>query len=145
MPVTCLYTMGAMAVLLLGMFNGFVAHALPLRLTTPSPLLAAARLQYVFVGTSVLLLVALLYQRAAAGRPEEDETLGRLSFWLVFLGFNAAFFPTALRSAPILLSDPGGMASGTVGPEIVVGVVTFALGMIVCMWDLVRVSHPLRH
>jgi hypothetical protein len=68
MPVTCLYTMGAMAVLLLGMFNGFVAQTLPMRLTADSPLLAAARLQYIFIGTSVLLSVALLYQRAAAGR-----------------------------------------------------------------------------
>ena len=140
MSVTCLYTMGAMAVLLLGMFNGFVAQTLPMRWTADSPLLAAARLQYVLVGTSVLLIVALLYQRVAAGRPESDETLGRLGFWLVFLGFNAAFFPTALRRAPILLSHPGAMVSGSVGPEVFLGALTFALGMVVCMWDLVRVS-----
>jgi hypothetical protein len=62
------------------------------------------------------------------------------------LGFNAAFFPTALRRAPVLLSDPAGMMSAMVGPEVFLGALTFALGLIVCMWDLIRVGHlaPLR-
>jgi cytochrome c oxidase subunit I+III len=138
MPVTCLYTMGAMAVLLLGMFNGFVAQTLPVRLTADSPLLAAARLHYVLVGTSVLLVVALLYQRVAGARPESDDTLGRLSFWLVFLGFNAAFFPTALRRAPMLLSDPAAIVSGSAGPVVFLGALSFAVGLVVCLWDLGR-------
>lgn len=143
MPVSSLFLMGAMAIILLGTFNGLLAQTLPVRLLTDTPPLALARLQYLFLGVGVFVLGALGHAREApAGHG--DESLSKIGFWLMFLGFNLAFFPTTLRRSQALLTNPTRLLSASVEPEVFLGGVMFVAGVGVCLWRYVLVAHRAR-
>jgi hypothetical protein len=132
MSVSALFLMGSMAIFLLGTFQGFLAQTLPIRMPMDAPLAAMARLQYLFWGIAVFGLGALAYlprERAAT----RHEPLARLGFWLMFLGFNLALFPTRLRRSPAFVSDPLTLLSTGVGPEVPLGVVLFLAGTALCI------------
>jgi cytochrome c oxidase subunit 1/cytochrome c oxidase subunit I+III len=132
--------MGAMAIMLLGTFNGLLAQTLPVRLPTDSSAPAFARLQYLFLGVGVFVLGALGHLREApAGHA--DDWRSKIGFWLMFLGFNLAFFPTTLRRSQALLTNPTRLLSASVGPEVVLGAAMFVAGIGVCLWNYLLVTH----
>ena len=139
MSVSALFLMGSMAIFLLGTFQGFLAQTLPMRMPIDAPLVAMARLQYLFSGIAVFGLGALAYlprDPAATGH----EALARPGFWLMFLGFNLALFPTRLRRSPAFVSDPLTLLSTGVGPEVPLGVVLFVAGTTLCMLGCARLT-----
>src|SRR5687768_17265093 len=87
MTVTALFLMGSVAILLLGLFNSFLAQALPMRVPVDTPILAFARLQYLFWGAGIFLLGAVAHLPRATESARHDSP-SRLGFWLMFLGFN---------------------------------------------------------
>ena len=99
MRASALFLMGSIAVLLLGLFNSFLAQASPIRMATDTPLLALARLHYLFWGVGIFVLGALIHVPGADCARRESAS--KLGFWLMFLGFNLAFFPTTLRRSPV--------------------------------------------
>ena len=143
MPVSHLFLMGSMAIILLGTFNGLLAQSLPVWLPTDTPALAFARLQYLFLGVGVFVLGALGHLREEPAGPR-DESLSRIGFWLMFLGFNLAFFPTSLRRSQALLTNPIRLLSASVGPEVFLGAVMFIAGLAVCLWGYVLVARRAR-
>jgi cytochrome c oxidase subunit 1/cytochrome c oxidase subunit I+III len=142
MTVSALFLMGSMAIFLLGMFNAFLAQTLPIRLPGDTPTVAMARLQYLFAGVTIFIVGALAYlPRQSEG---DHQSASKLGFWFMFLGFNLAFFPTALRRTHVWLTHPMGIFSATVGPEIVLGAVLFAVGTGICIWDCAMVARSTR-
>ena len=144
MNSSVLFMMGSVAILLLGTFTGLVAQTLPVRMAADSRALALARMDYLFFGCLIFLTCGLCYHwlyRHAAARPE--AALGKLSFWLMFLGFNFAFFPTTLRRSQPMLSDPLDLIAGTFGGEVSFGVMAFAAGAVLCLWDYFELSRTL--
>jgi len=143
MPVSHLFLMGSMAIILLGTFNGFLAQTLPVWLPTDTPALAFARLQYLFLGVGVFVLGAWGHLREEPVAPR-DESLSRIGFWLMFLGFNLAFFPISLRRSQALLTNPTRLLSASVRPEVFLGAVMFIAGIAVCLWGYVLVARRAR-
>ena len=133
MTVSALFLMGSIAVFLLGTFSGFMSHTLALRQASDAPLLALARLQYLFFGVGIFGLGAL-FHLPERGEPRL-EPVSRLGFWLMFLGFNLAFLPTTLRRSHAVLTDPLRLLSPAVGPEVSMGVIMFVSGIALCAWS----------
>ena len=133
MTVSALFLMGSIAIFLLGTFSGFMAHTLTVRLASDVPLLTLARLQYLFWGVGIFGLGALAHLPNDRG-PRGPEHVSKLAFWLMFVGFNLAFFPTTLRRSQALLTDPARLFSPAVGPEVSLGVIIFVSGTALCLW-----------
>jgi heme/copper-type cytochrome/quinol oxidase subunit 1 len=133
MTVSALFLMGSIAVFLLGTFSGFMAHTLTVRLASDVPLLTLARLQYLLWGVGIFGLGALVHLPDDR-RPHRSEQVSKLAFWLMFVGFNLAFFPTTLRRSQALLTDPARLFSPALGPEVSLGVIMFVFGTGLCLW-----------
>ena len=136
MTLTALFLMGSCAILALGIFNSFLAQTLPMRVAVDTPMLAFARLQYLFWGAGIFLLAALAHLRRDAESARHDAR-SKLGFWLMFLGFNLAFFPTTLRRGHAFVTEPMRLLSAAVGPEVSLGVIMFLAGTVVCVWNYV--------
>jgi cytochrome c oxidase subunit I+III len=142
MTTSALFLMGSIAVFLLGMFTAFLAQTLPIRLPGDTPIVAMARVQYLFAGVAIFALGALAYLHRQA--EADHQSTSKLGFWCMFLGFNFAFFPTALRRTHVWLTDPMRIFSAAVGPETFVGILLFAVGMAICVWDCAVVARSTR-
>ncbi len=133
MTVSALFLMGSIAIFLLGTFSGFMSHTLTVRLAADAPLLALARLQYLCWGVGIFALGALVHLPERV--PIRLEPVSKLGFWLMFFGFNLAFLPTTLRRSQAFLTDPVGLLSPAVGPEVSMGLIMFVSGTALCAWS----------
>jgi heme/copper-type cytochrome/quinol oxidase subunit 1 len=98
-----------------------------------------AQLQYFFVGYGLFCgWAALYYALGKAGRVVNEQR-GTWSFWLMFIGFNFAFFPSALRSGlPPLPSDVLRLFTGRGSFGAGIGAYLFAAGLLLSMWNVAR-------
>jgi cytochrome c oxidase subunit 1/cytochrome c oxidase subunit I+III len=135
MPVSALFLMGAMAVLLLGMVQALLAPSLPVPATVES-ILTMARLDYLFWGIGIFTIGAVLNLHRES-RPG-NLTVQKAGFWMMFVGFNLAFFPTSPRRSHAFMPDPLSLFSSAPGPDIRLGIVLFALGVMIFIFTRAR-------
>lgn len=123
----------------MGVCNTFAAELFPVGSVRNSRLLAMAQLQYFFVGYGLFCGWAALYYGLGKGGRVVNEQRGAWSFWLMFIGFNLAFFPSALRSGlPPLPSDVLRLFAGKASFEACAGAYLFAAGFLLSAWNVVR-------
>jgi heme/copper-type cytochrome/quinol oxidase subunit 1 len=89
-----LYAAGFFLVFVMGGLTGVMVASVPLNLQVHDTFFVVAHLHYVLIGGSVFPLLGAihLWLPKMSGRMP-SEALGRLSFALVFVGFNLTFFP----------------------------------------------------
>jgi cytochrome c oxidase subunit 1 len=89
-----LWAFGFIAVFTLGGISGIFLAAFPIDWAVTDTYFVVAHLHYVLFGGSMFGIFGGLYYwwPKMFGRVL-DETLGKWHFWLVFIGFNLAFFP----------------------------------------------------
>jgi heme/copper-type cytochrome/quinol oxidase subunit 1 len=89
-----LYAVGAIALLVIGGLNGVFTGIIPVDWQVHNTYYVVAHIHYVIVGANVFPVFAAVYYWGPkmTGRML-NERLGKLSFWVMFLGFNLAFFP----------------------------------------------------
>ncbi len=89
-----LYALGFLSVFTIGGLSGIFVAAFPIDWQVHDTYYVVAHLHYVLFGGSILGILAGLYYwwPKFFGRLL-DERLGKLAFWLVFIGFNVTFFP----------------------------------------------------
>src|ERR687895_129161 len=89
-----LYILGFIATFVIGGVTGVMFSAIPFDQATHDSYFVVAHLHYVLVGGSVFPMFAAIYHWVPkmSGRLL-SERAGKWSFWLMFLGFNATFFP----------------------------------------------------
>jgi len=99
-----LFVLGFVFTFVLGGLSGVMFAAIPFDLQTTDSYFVVAHIHYVIIGGSVFPIFGGLYYwlPKMTGRML-DERLGKLSFWLMFAGFNLAFFPMHISG---LLGQP---------------------------------------
>src|SRR5205814_471015 len=88
------YAAGLVALFTLGGLSGVMHSSPPVDLQQTDSYFVVAHFHYVLIGGSLFGLLAGAYYwwPKITGRLL-DERLGRLQFWLLFIGFNLTFFP----------------------------------------------------
>jgi cytochrome c oxidase subunit 1 len=99
-----LWAVGFIPLFVIGGITGIMVAAPPFDWQVHDSHFVTAHFHYVLIGGSVFPLMGILYYwfPKMTGRLL-DETLGRWSFWLTFIGFNVAFFTlhyTGLQGMP---------------------------------------------
>jgi cytochrome c oxidase subunit 1 len=94
LQVPLLYVIAFIFTFVIGGLTGVIIAAVPLDLQLHDTYFIVAHFNYVLIGGAVFpLLGAITYwYPKATGRMMSDR-LGKISFWMIFLGFQLAFFP----------------------------------------------------
>jgi cytochrome c oxidase subunit I len=89
-----LFALGFITMFTLGGISGIMLAALPVVIHTSDTYFVVAHIHYVLFGGSIFTVFAGVYYwfPKMTGRMY-DETLGKLHFWLTFIGFNFTFGP----------------------------------------------------
>jgi cytochrome c oxidase subunit 1 len=95
--VPMLFALSFFFILVLGGMTGLMLASVPLDTQVHDTYFVVAHLHYVLLGGAVFPLFGAFYYwfPKFTGRLM-GESLGRVSFWLMFVGFNVAFFPMHL-------------------------------------------------
>src|SRR5690349_8825085 len=89
-----LYVVGFIVTFVIGGLTGVMVASVPLDLQLHDTYFVVAHFHYVLIGGAVFPLLGILtyWFPKITGRMM-NETLGKIGFWIVFLGFHLTFFP----------------------------------------------------
>jgi len=89
-----LFAMGFIITFTIGGLSGVMLGTIPVDIQVTDTYFVVAHIHYVFLGGSVFTIFAGVYHwfPKMTGRMY-NETLGKWSFWLLFIGFNLTFMP----------------------------------------------------
>ncbi|MEW6168126.1 MAG: cytochrome c oxidase subunit I [Pseudomonadota bacterium] len=95
--VPMLFAGGALAIFVIGGLTGVMVAVAPFDFQAHDTYFVVAHLHHVLIGGMVFPVMAGIYYYlpAVSGRLL-SERLGRIAFWLMFVGFNVAFLPMHL-------------------------------------------------
>ncbi|WP_025600010.1 cytochrome c oxidase subunit I [Burkholderia sp. WSM2230] len=141
------FALGFFFILVLGGMTGVMLGSVSLDLQVHDTYFVVAHLHYVLLGGAVFPLFGAFYYwyPKATGRLM-NETLGRLQFWLFFIGFNVTFFPMhilGLHGMPRRVwTYPRGMGWDSLNLTATIGAVTIGVSVLVF---IVNALHSYRH
>jgi cytochrome c oxidase subunit I len=106
-----LFALGFVSMFVIGGLSGIMLGAVPVDIHTSDTYFVVAHIHYVLLGGSLFTIFAGIYYwfPKMTGRMY-NERLGKLHFWLTFIGFNATFFPMhiiGVEGMPRRVSDYG--------------------------------------
>ncbi|CAH2799905.1 MAG: Cytochrome c oxidase polypeptide I (EC [uncultured Paraburkholderia sp.] len=134
-------------ILVMGGMTGVMLGSVSLDLQVHDTYFVVAHLHYVLLGGGVFPLFGAFYYwyPKATGRLM-NETLGRLQFWLFFIGFNVTFFPMhilGLHGMPRRVwTYPPGMGWDGLNLTATIGALTIGVSVLVF---IVNALHSYRH
>ncbi len=136
-----LFALGFLSMFLLGGINGAVSASVPVDFALHDTYFVVAHLHYVLFGGSVFGIMAGLYYwfPKMSGRML-NETLGKIQFVLMFVGFNLTFFPMhelGLSGMPRRIADYSATAGwNDLNLAATVGGFTIAASMVPLLWNI---------
>jgi cytochrome c oxidase subunit 1/cytochrome c oxidase subunit I+III len=88
------FALAAIALLVIGGLSGVFSGVIPVDWQVHNTYYVVAHIHYVLIGANVFPVFAAFYYwlPKMTGRMM-NERLGKLSFWVMFIGFNLGFFP----------------------------------------------------
>jgi heme/copper-type cytochrome/quinol oxidase subunit 1 len=89
-----LFFAGFIVVFIIGGVSGYMTGSVPIDWQLTDTYFIVAHIHYVLIGWNLFAVMGAIYVwfPKMTGRLL-DETIGRWNFWLMFIGFNAGFFP----------------------------------------------------
>lgn len=141
--VPMLFGTGGIAIFVVGGLTGVMVALVPFDWQAHDSYFIVAHLHYVLIGGMLFPLVAgIYYYYPLINARMLSMRLGRIAFWLMFTGFNIAFFPmhlTGLRGMPRrVFTYPDGMGWNWLNLVSTIGAFVFALGVLLVVIDVVR-------
>nr|MBF0684014.1 cytochrome c oxidase subunit I [Pseudomonas sp.] len=141
--VPSLFILGFLFIFVLGGLTGVMVAVVPFDFQAHDSYFVVAHFHYVLVGGMVFPLFATFYYWAPLiSRRMLSERLGRWAFWLMFIGFNTAFFPmhiTGLSGMPRRVwTYPSNMGWDILNSISTAGAFIMAAGVLVFVVDLFR-------
>jgi len=136
-----LFGAGALAIFVIGGLTGVMVAVAPFDWQAHDTYFIVAHLHYVLVGGAVMPLFGGLYYYwpLVTGKQLSDR-LGRIAFWLMFVGFNVGFFPmhvSGLMGMPRrVYTYPAGLGIDTLNLVSTSGAFLFAAGVALIIVDL---------
>ncbi|MEW6223396.1 MAG: cytochrome c oxidase subunit I [Chloroflexota bacterium] len=136
-----LYALGFLSLFLIGGLNGAFSAAVPVDFAIHDTYFVVAHIHYVLFGGSVFGVFAGIYYwfPKMTGRML-NETLGKIQFVLMFIGFNLTFFPMhqlGLAGMPRRIADYASTAGWSeLNLAATVGGFVIALAMLPFFWNV---------
>ncbi len=137
------YVLSFFVILIIGGLTGLMLASVSLDTQVHDSYFVVAHLHYVLMGGAVFPLFGAFYYwfPKFCGRMM-SERLGRWSFWLMFIGFNVAFFPMhllGLEGMPRrMYTYPAELGWGRLNLLATVGALTLALGIFLTLVNAIR-------
>ncbi len=136
-----LFGAGALAIFVIGGLTGVMVANAPFDWQAHDTYFVVAHLHYVLVGGSVLpLLGGLYYYWPLVTGKKLSDRLGRIAFWLMFVGFNVGFFPmhlSGLKGMPRrVFTYSSELGVDALNLASTIGAFAFAAGVAVVIADL---------
>ena len=127
----------------IGGISGVMTAAVPFDWQATDTYFVVAHIHYVLAGGTLFgVLAGIYYWYPKMYGRMLDERLGKLSFWLLFIGFNLAFFPMHVsgmlgmtRRVYTYASSPG---LDTANLLSTIGAYVFAVGFVVVLWNVIQ-------
>ena len=141
--VPLLYIFGGLATFVLGGLTGVMVAVAPFDFQAHDSFFVVAHLHSVLIGGTIFPLVAGFYYFFPLVHGKQlSEKLGRIAFWLMFIGFNVTFVPmhiTGLRGMPRrVFTYPAGIGFDMLNLVSSLGAFILAAGFVVFVWDVIR-------
>jgi len=140
-----LWALGFIAVFTIGGLSGIFLAAFPVDWQVTDTYFVVAHMHYVLFGGAVFgVFAALFYWWPKIFGRMLDERLGKLQFWLVFIGFNLTFFPQhllGLMGMPrrnFTYTEHGLTQLYNLISSIGSGVM--AIGLLVFLWNIIKTA-----
>jgi cytochrome c oxidase subunit 1 len=136
-----LFAVGFLTMFLIGGINGAFAASVPVDFAIHDTYFVVAHIHYVLFGGSVFGVMAGLYYwfPKMTGRML-NETLGKIQFVLMFIGFNLTFFPMhelGLSGMPRRIADYSSTAGwNDLNLAATIGGFTIAASMLPLVWNV---------
>ena len=136
-----LFAVGFLTMFLIGGINGAFAASVPVDFAIHDTYFVVAHIHYVLFGGSVFGVMAGLYYwfPKMTGRML-NETLGKIQFVLMFIGFNLTFFPMhelGLSGMPRRIADYSSTAGwNDLNLAATIGGFTIAASMLPLLWNV---------
>jgi cytochrome c oxidase subunit I len=136
-----LFALGFLSMFVIGGLSGIYLASVPIDIHASDTYFIVAHIHYVLFGGSVFTIFAGIYYwfPKMTGRMY-NERLGKLHFWLTFVGFNLTFFPMhyiGLQGMPRRVAD---YASRFADINLFVSIASFGLGAstLVFLYNMAR-------
>src|SRR5216117_3199644 len=136
-----LFALGFVSMFVIGGLSGIYLAAVPIDIHTSDTYFVVAHIHYVLFGGSLFTIFAGIYFwfPKMTGRMY-DERLGKLHFWLTFIGFNLTFFPMhwlGIQGMPRRVAD---YAPRFADLNMFISLASFALGAstLVFLYNMVK-------
>jgi cytochrome c oxidase subunit I+III len=141
--VPMLYIFGGLATFVIGGLTGVMVAMASFDFQAHDTFFVVAHLHSVLIGGTVFPFVAAVYYYFPLINGKKlSERLGRIAFWLLFIGFNVTFLPmhfTGLRGMPRrVYTYSAGLGFETLNLVSTIGAFIIAAGFAVLVWDIVR-------
>jgi cytochrome c oxidase subunit 1/cytochrome c oxidase subunit I+III len=141
-----LFFAGFVLLFVIGGVSGFMTAAVPLDWQLTRTYFVIAHLHYVLIGINVFpVLGGICYWFPKVTGRFMNETLAKWSFWVMFIGFNTAFFPMhilgILGMPRRIYTYSDHLGWSTANLVISIGAFVFAIGLLLFLIDVFRSYH----